>query len=153
MSLSILFKMSSVIMYRHNQSKSLIWIDFFCVFNVGLRSLTHNDSAIFHSRLLLWKFLSMTLKSMVLTFLCKFLCYVSIYVMCGLYHHDLLFSLLFNGHFLPHNRQWKLVQDISYDKLNHGYVQDQFCLWDWNHCSVYCFWTLLLSCYYFEVIW
>ena len=66
----ILFKMSSVIIYRHNQLKSLSWIDFSCVLNVGLRSLIHNASAIFRFRLLLWKFLSIILKSMVLTFLC-----------------------------------------------------------------------------------
>ena len=68
----ILFKMSRVIIYRHNQLKSLSWIDFSCVFNVGLRSFIHNASAIFRFRLLLWKFLSIILKSMVLTFLCDF---------------------------------------------------------------------------------
>ena len=68
----ILFKMSRVIIYRHNQLKSLSWIDFSCVFNVGLRSLIHNASAIFRFRLLLWKFLSIILESMVLTFLCDF---------------------------------------------------------------------------------
>ena len=54
---------------------------------------------------------------MVLTFLCDFSM-----------HYDLSFSLLFDEHFLLHNRQWKLVQDILHDKLNHGYVQSQFCL-------------------------
>ena len=49
----ILFKMSCVIIYRHNQLRSLSWIDFSCVFNVGLRSLIHNASAIFSFRLLL----------------------------------------------------------------------------------------------------
>ena len=49
----ILFKMSSVIIYRHNQLKSLSWIDFSCVLNVGHRSLIHNASAIFRFRLLL----------------------------------------------------------------------------------------------------
>ena len=38
---------------------------------------------------------------MVLTFLY----YNSILAMCGLYHYDLLFSLLFVEHFLPHNRK------------------------------------------------
>ena len=68
----ILFKMSSVIIYRHSQLKRLGGIDFSCVFNVRLRSLIHNASAIFRFRLLLWKLLSITLKSMVLTFLCDF---------------------------------------------------------------------------------
>ena len=68
----ILFKMSSVIIYCHNQLKSLSWIDFSCMFNVGLRSLIHNASAILRFHLLLWKFLSIFLKSMVLTFLCDF---------------------------------------------------------------------------------
>ena len=68
----ILFKMSSVIIYRHNQLKSLSWIDFSCVFSVGLRSLIQNALAIFRFRLLLWKFLSIILKSMVLKFLCDF---------------------------------------------------------------------------------
>ena len=36
----ILFKMSRVIIYCHDQLKSLSWIDFSCVFNVGLRSIT-----------------------------------------------------------------------------------------------------------------
>ena len=66
----ILFKMSCVINYHHNQLKSLSWTDFSCMFNVSLRSLIHNALAIFHFRLLLWKFLSIILKSMVLTFLC-----------------------------------------------------------------------------------
>ena len=134
--LPILFKMSCVIIYRHNQLKSLSWIDFSSVLNVGLRSLIHNASAIFHFRLLLWKLLSVILKSIVLTYLCDFSMLWSILAMCGLNHYDLLFSLLFNEHFLPHNRQCKLVQDISHDKLNHGYVQSQFCLWHWNNCSV-----------------
>ena len=47
-----------------------------------------------------------------------FLCYDFILAMCDLYHYDLLLSLLFSEHFLPHNRQCKLVQDISHDKLN-----------------------------------
>ena len=68
----ILFKMSRVIIYRHNQLESLSWIDFSCVFNGGLRSLIHNVSVIFRFRLLLWKFLSVVLKFMVLTFLCNF---------------------------------------------------------------------------------
>ena len=68
----ILFKMSSVIIYGHSQLKSLSWIDFSCVFNVSCRSLIHNASAIFCFCLLLWKFLSIILKSMVLTFLCDF---------------------------------------------------------------------------------
>ena len=42
----ILLKMSSAILYRHNKLKSLSWIDFFCVFIIGLRSLIHNTSAI-----------------------------------------------------------------------------------------------------------
>ena len=49
----ILFKMSCVIIYGHNQLRSLSWIDFFCVFNVGLRSLIRSASAIFCFRLLL----------------------------------------------------------------------------------------------------
>ena len=49
----ILFKMSRVIIYRHNQLKSLSWIDFSCMLNVGLRSLIHNASAIFRFCLLL----------------------------------------------------------------------------------------------------
>ena len=68
----ILFKMANVIIYRHNQLKSLCWIDIFCVFNVGLRSLIRSASEIFPFHLLLWKFLSIILKSMVLTFLCDF---------------------------------------------------------------------------------
>ena len=69
----ILFKMSSVIIYSHNQLKSLKGIDFSCVFNGGRRSLIHNASAVFRFRLLLWKFLSIIfLKSTVLTFLCDF---------------------------------------------------------------------------------
>ena len=68
----ILFKMSCVIIYGHNRLKSLSWIDFSCMFNINLRSFIHNASAIFHFHLLLWKFLSIILKSMVLTFLCDF---------------------------------------------------------------------------------
>ena len=69
----ILFKMFSVIIYSHNQLKSLKWIDFSYVFNGGRRSLIHNASAVFRFRLLLWKFLSIIfLKSTVLTFLCDF---------------------------------------------------------------------------------
>ena len=49
----ILFKMSCVIIYRHNQLRSLSWIDFSSVFNVGQRSLIRNASAIFCFRLLL----------------------------------------------------------------------------------------------------
>ena len=60
----ILFKMSSVIIYCHNQLKSLSWIDFSCVFKVGLRSLIHNASPIFCFHLLLWKFLSITIINM-----------------------------------------------------------------------------------------
>ena len=44
--LRILSKMSCVIIYRHNQLKSLSWIDFSCVFNVGLWSLIHYASFI-----------------------------------------------------------------------------------------------------------
>ena len=50
--MKILFKMSSLIIYRHNQLKSLSWRDFSCVFNVGLRSLIYNASEIFRLRLL-----------------------------------------------------------------------------------------------------
>ena len=60
----ILFKLSSVIIYCHNQLKSLSWIDFSCVFKVGLRSLIHNASPIFCFHLLLWKFLSITIINM-----------------------------------------------------------------------------------------
>ena len=49
----ILFKMSCVIIYGHNQLRSLSWIDFSCVFNVGHRSLIRSASAIFCFRLLL----------------------------------------------------------------------------------------------------
>ena len=49
----ILFKMSCVFIYRHNQLRSLSWIDFSCVFNVGLRSLIRNALAIFRFHLLL----------------------------------------------------------------------------------------------------
>ena len=52
----ILCKMSSVIIYCHNQLKSLSLIDFPYVFNNGLRSLIHNVSAISCFCLLLWKF-------------------------------------------------------------------------------------------------
>ena len=65
---------------------------------------------------------------MVLTFLCDFSMLCFRHAMCGLYHYSLLFSLLFDEQFLLHNHQCKLVQDISYDKLKHGYVQSQFCL-------------------------
>ena len=64
----MLFKMSSVIIYRHNQLKGLSWIDFSCVLNVNLRSLIHDASTIFRFCLLLRKFLSIILKSVVLTF-------------------------------------------------------------------------------------
>ena len=64
----ILFKMPSIIIYCHSQLKSLSWIDFSCVFNIALRLLIHNASAIFRFHLLLWKFLWTILKSMVLTF-------------------------------------------------------------------------------------
>ena len=121
--------MSSVIISHHNQLKSLSWIDFSFIFNVGLRSLIHNALAIFHFCLLLWKFLSIILKSMVLTFLCGFsMLWLHTCDVWSL-HYNLLFSLLVDEHILPHNCQWKLVQDISHDKLNHGYVQSQFCLW------------------------
>ena len=121
--------MSSVIISHHNQLKSLSWIDFSFIFNVSLRSLIRNASAIFHFCLLLWKFLSIILKSMVLTFLCGFsmlwLHTCDVWSLC----YDILFSLLVDEQILPHNCQWKLVQGISQDKLNHGYVQSQFCLW------------------------
>ena len=69
----ILFKMPSLIIYYHNELKSLSRIDFSCVFNVGLRSLIHSASAIFRFRLLFWKFLSIALKSItVLTLLYDF---------------------------------------------------------------------------------
>ena len=60
----ILFKTYSVIIYCHNQLKSLSWIDFSCVFKVSLRSLIHNASPIFCFHLLLWKFLSITIINM-----------------------------------------------------------------------------------------
>ena len=130
-----LFKTASVIIYLHSRLKSLSWIDFSCMFNAVLRPLIHNASAIFRFRLLLWKFLSIILKSMMLTFLCDFsiLCFKTFDV-CSLPLCS--FILLFDEHFLPHNCQCKLVQNISYDKLNHCYVQSQFCLWHWNNCSV-----------------
>ena len=71
-SMRILFKMSHAIIYHHNQLKSLSWKDFSCVFNVGLRSLIRNASAVFCFHLLVWKILSIILKSMMLTFLCDF---------------------------------------------------------------------------------
>ena len=131
----ILFKMSSVIIYHRNQVLS--WIDFSCVLNVDLRSLIRSAPAIFHFCFWLWKFLSIILKSMVLTFLCDFsmVCFKT----CDMWSLPLwsfTLSLLFNEHFLPHNCQCKLAQDILYDKLNHGYVQTQFCFWHWNSCSV-----------------
>ena len=114
----ILFKMSSVIIYCHNQLKSLSWIDFSCVFNVGPRSLIHNASAIFCFCL----FLSIILKSMVLVFLCNFS--MLYFHSCNVWSLPLWsFILLFNEHFPPHNPQWKLVKDIPHDKLNHGYVK------------------------------
>ena len=66
-----LFKTASVMIYLHSQLKSLSWIDFSCMFNAVLRSLIHNASAIFCFRLLLWKFLSIILKSMMTCDLCS----------------------------------------------------------------------------------
>ena len=80
--MSILFKMSSLFIYSENQLKSLSWIDSPCVFNDSRRSLTHNASAISRFCLLLSKFLSVSLKSMVLTFLGDFfmLCFKTCHV-------------------------------------------------------------------------
>ena len=137
--------MSSVMICRYNQLKSLSSVDFSCVFNVGRWSLIHwsliieiliNNFKVYGDNILLWLFYAI---------------FRDIWCERCFYHYDLLFSLLFDQHFLQHNCQCKLVQNISYDKLNHGYAQSQFCLWHWNNCSV-CFWTLLLSWGYLEVI-
>ena len=63
---------------------------------------------------------------MVLTFLCDFSMPWFLLPMCGLYHSDILLSLLFDEDCLPHNRQYKLIQGIWHNKLNHGYGQSQF---------------------------
>ena len=62
----ILFKMSSVIIYGHNQLKSLSWKDFSWVFNVGLRSLIHivmkiliNNFKVYDVNILMWPFYAM----------------------------------------------------------------------------------------------
>ena len=130
----ILFKISSVIICRHNQLKRLSWTDFSCMFDVDLSSLIHNASAIFRFRLLLWTFLLIISKSVVLTILCDFpmLCFGT-YIVCSLPLWSLILSVIRRGL----SPTWSmLVRDISYDKLNHGYVQSQFCLWHWQKCSV-----------------
>ena len=133
---NILFKISCVTIYRHNQLKGLNWIGFSCVFSVGLRSLIHNASAIFRFHLLLWKILSIIIKPTVLTFSCDFsmLCFKT----CDMWPLPLWSFILsiIRRAFSNHNHQRKLVQGIWYHKLNHGYLQGQFCLWHWNNCSV-----------------
>ena len=123
----ILFKMSTAIIYRHNQLKSLSWIHSSRGFNVGVRSLIHTASAIFRFRLLLSKFSSIILKSMVLTFSCDFfMLWFHTWDVWSLPLWSFIRSVIRRA-FLPPNRQYKLVQDISHDKLNHGHVQSQFC--------------------------
>ena len=69
----ILFKMSCVIIYHHNQLKSLSWIDFSYIFNVGLRSLIHNASAIFPFLYIIMKILINNFSILIVsTFLCDF---------------------------------------------------------------------------------
>ena len=69
----ILFKMSRVIIYHHNQLKCLSWIDFSYVFNVGLRPLIHNSLAISPFLYIITKILINNFNILiVLTFLCDF---------------------------------------------------------------------------------
>ena len=111
----ILFKMPHVIIYRHNQLKSLCWIDIFCVFNAGLRSLIHSASEVFPFHLLLWKFLSIILNSMVLIFLCDFsiVCFKT-YDVWSVPLWSFILSVI----------QWAPCPTKC-----HSSVQSQFCFW------------------------
>ena len=104
----ILFKMSCVIIYRHNQLKSLSWTDFSCVFNVDLRSLIHNASEILSFCLLLWKFWSIILNSGAEVIMWLFFAMVP-YLRCVVSNIIILYSLCYSTSTFSHiivNESW-----------------------------------------------